>query len=206
MTLRVSILATLLACSTVSHATLIDRGNGMIYDSNQNLTWLQDANYAKTSGYDSDGLMDWDAATNWVGNLTYQGYDDWRLPGLEIVSHMPGFNLILSEILFGPSAPDTTGGCFQSPVYGGFHCTTPGPSPFINIYPALFWYGIEDGGSAWASDFGGFLYPTTLYPKSELFQAWAVREGDVAAVPEPASLMLIFLGLASMAIALRPRT
>ena len=25
-------------------ATLIDRGNGMIYDSGQNLTWLQDTN------------------------------------------------------------------------------------------------------------------------------------------------------------------
>ena len=34
-------------------ATLIDRGNGLIYDDAQNITWLQDANYAFTSGYAS---------------------------------------------------------------------------------------------------------------------------------------------------------
>jgi len=28
----------------------------MIYDSDRDSTWLQDANYARTSGYDSDGL------------------------------------------------------------------------------------------------------------------------------------------------------
>lgn len=54
-----------LALSTSANATLIDRGNGMIYDSDQALTWLQDANYAKTSGYDADGRMTWDAATTW---------------------------------------------------------------------------------------------------------------------------------------------
>jgi hypothetical protein len=46
-----------LALSTSAHATLIDRGNGMIYDSDQDITWLQDANYAMTSGYDTDGSM-----------------------------------------------------------------------------------------------------------------------------------------------------
>ena len=29
-------------------AALIDRGNGLIYDNGLNITWLQDANYAKT--------------------------------------------------------------------------------------------------------------------------------------------------------------
>jgi hypothetical protein len=63
-----------------AQATLIDRGGGMIYSTELNLTWLQDANYAQTSGYDADGLMTWDEAMTWAANLSYGGYTDWRLP------------------------------------------------------------------------------------------------------------------------------
>lgn len=65
--------------SGVAQAALFDRGGGLIYDDLLNITWLQDANYAKTSGYDTDGLMDWDAANSWAANLSYGGYEDWRL-------------------------------------------------------------------------------------------------------------------------------
>lgn len=63
-----------------AHAVLINRGGGMIYSTDLNVTWLQDANYARTSGYDADGLMNWNDATAWASNLVYGGYDDWRLP------------------------------------------------------------------------------------------------------------------------------
>ena len=64
----------------MASATLWDRGGGLIYDDHLNITWLQDANYAKTSGYDSDGLMNWANAVDWADNLIYGGYNDWRLP------------------------------------------------------------------------------------------------------------------------------
>ena len=63
-----------------SHAILIDRGGGMIYSTDMNVTWLQDSKYARTSGYDADGLMNWYDAMQWAQNLSYGGYDDWRLP------------------------------------------------------------------------------------------------------------------------------
>ncbi len=69
-----------LSLSGVAQATLIDRGGGLIYDDVLNITWLQDANYAKTSGYDADGLMNWGDANTWAANLSYGGYSDWRLP------------------------------------------------------------------------------------------------------------------------------
>ncbi len=66
--------------SLPSQAVLIDRGGGLIYDADLDITWLSDANYAQTTGYDADGLMDWDRAMPWAANLSYGGYDDWRLP------------------------------------------------------------------------------------------------------------------------------
>ena len=64
-------------------ATLIDRGCGMIYDTILDVTWLADADYAQTSGYDADGKMDWASAVAWAEQLSHCGYNDWRLPSLE---------------------------------------------------------------------------------------------------------------------------
>ena len=83
----------MLGLASTAQATLFDRGGGMIYDSDQDLTWLQDANYAVTSGYAvanaendggyddifTDGRMGWDAANTWANNLVYGGLSDWRL-------------------------------------------------------------------------------------------------------------------------------
>ncbi len=71
-----------LGMAGTAQATLIDRGDGLIYDNVLDVTWLQDANYAKTSGHDSDGLMTWDNAVAWAAGLSYGGYEDWRLPGV----------------------------------------------------------------------------------------------------------------------------
>ena len=45
--------------SGVAQAALFDRGGGLIYDDVLKITWLSDANYAKTNNYDSDGRMNW---------------------------------------------------------------------------------------------------------------------------------------------------
>lgn len=82
-----TLLFTLLVCLIVHispiHADLIDRGNGMIYDTDLGITWLQDANYAQTSGCeycDEYGRMSWNQANDWAEALDYGGYSDWRLP------------------------------------------------------------------------------------------------------------------------------
>jgi hypothetical protein len=74
-----------LLSSGAAQAALVDRGGGLLYDNVLNVTWLQDANYAKTSGYDTDGMMNWDQARTWAANLVYHDsvrnvdYSDWRL-------------------------------------------------------------------------------------------------------------------------------
>ncbi len=52
----------------------------MLYDTFLNITWLADASYARTSGYDSDGRMNWSEANAWAAGLSYGGHDNWRLP------------------------------------------------------------------------------------------------------------------------------
>ena len=81
---------TLLSCT--AQAALINRGNGMIYDDVLNITWLQDASYATTSGFDSDGLLNWSQANSWVNNLVYGGYNDWRLPSISPNNGSSTFN------------------------------------------------------------------------------------------------------------------
>ncbi len=82
----------ILGWMATAQATLIDRGDGLIYDDVLEITWLQDANYAATqytntggAEGDADGLMNWDAAMTWAGSLsyvspTYGTLTGWRLP------------------------------------------------------------------------------------------------------------------------------
>lgn len=84
-TLKYILLASCLF-SMMTNAALINRGNGMIYDDVLDVTWLQDANYARTSGFDSDGLVSWASANTWVQNLNFGGYSDWRLPAITPVN------------------------------------------------------------------------------------------------------------------------
>lgn len=75
-----STLSLSLVAAATAQATLIDRGGGLIYDTAFDITWLADANYAETSGFDADGAMSWSDAMSWAGNLSYGGLTDWRLP------------------------------------------------------------------------------------------------------------------------------
>lgn len=76
------------------YATLIDNGDEtvtQIRNDTSKLMWLKDASFAATSGYcltggnclDSNGMVTWDQANNWIAylnNTNYAGYSDWRLP------------------------------------------------------------------------------------------------------------------------------
>lgn len=51
-----------LATSGAAQAALIDRGGGLIYDTDLNITWLQNANYGAGSTYDDIG--NWGSTTD----------------------------------------------------------------------------------------------------------------------------------------------
>jgi len=56
------------------------------YDTVLDITWLADANYAKTSGHSATGKMNWADANDWAAGLSFtsgtQVFDNWRLPTL----------------------------------------------------------------------------------------------------------------------------
>ena len=69
-----------LAASESTKAGLIDRGNGLIYDTVLDVTWVQDIGLSSTMG--GPHVFNWYRAKAWVDQLVYAGYDDWRLPTL----------------------------------------------------------------------------------------------------------------------------
>lgn len=81
----------LLGGTGVAEAALHDRGGGLLYDDVLKVTWLQDANYAKTTGKTPQGCMDFAAANKWVKELVYHDtvrnvdWKGWRLPKVKPV-------------------------------------------------------------------------------------------------------------------------
>ncbi|MDH5302259.1 MAG: DUF1566 domain-containing protein [Gammaproteobacteria bacterium] len=197
-----------IALSTSAHAALIDRGNGMIYDSDQNITWLQDANYAMTSGYDADGLMTWAAANTWANNLVYGGYGDWRLTNVD--QNCIGKDCTGSELghLYYVDFGLTWG---QSVLSG-----TDADLDLFNISQAFgYWSPSEyesNTDNAWLFSTASGQQGSSN--KQNEFYAWAVRDGDVALnrdavpvpVPAPAPVLLFGAGILGMMAAKRRRS
>lgn len=184
--------AALVLVANPARAELIDLGNRMIYDTVQDLTWMQDAWYSRADAPDAcfDGqpgcFSTYAAAETWASNLTFGGYDDWRLP-----ARLPGrppelcpsgacseghseISIMLTELGWHwGSVPGSS-----SPWY-----LSGGSGPFLNLQ-ATYWLA---PGYWWSQHEDVFL------PESYGTRAWAVRDG-LARVPEPATLMMIGLG------------
>ena len=144
-----------------AQAALIDRGpfpdgfGGMvnlIYDDDRNITWLGDANFAQTSGFDADGLITWTTATTvWAPSLTVDGFTDWRLPSAFNQDGSgpcgPAFNCMGSEM--GHLFYDELGGTAVSSILAS---GDPDLALFSNIQADVYWSGTEfapDPRNAW---------------------------------------------------------
>jgi len=167
---------------TNASAVLTDRGAGLIYDSDLDITWLADFKYAQTSGFDADGRMTWHTAMSWAANLEYSDpvrgttWTDWRLPtALDPDGSGP---------CFGTSCPDSELGHLL--FVEGVAPNSPGP--FTNFANGSYWSSTRRAplpGVAWLFNFtaDGLGKQDFTGPLEDLLVAFAVavRDGDVAA-------------------------
>jgi hypothetical protein len=213
--------------SGFAHASLVDRGGGLIYDTVLNITWLQDANYGAGTVYDlsgefnpiyrswdTDGRMSWANAISWADTLVFHdivrniNYNDWRLPiSVGVGGLCAQYNCKNSEMghLFfvdlGNKAIYDEHGNYQ-PDYG---LTNTGP--FVNLQPSEYWSStLQNSSEAYS------FYMSAGYQVANGTNYWgigsyamAVRDGDVSMVPEPESIALVLLGLGLMTLFLQRR-
>lgn len=221
-----------LSLSGAAHAALVDRGGGLIYDTDLNVTWLQNANAALGSISDKadgiiDGRMTWYNAANWASGLNYYDsirkvtYSDWRLPTWT-----------------DTGAPGT-----QCTYSGGTDCgnnVDPASSEMAHLYftelgnlsyltTSDTWSGAYDGGANpnstldnvgpftnfqsdyyWLANGTAPMYFRTLigYQGTNYLKtgyALAVRSGDVAAVPEADTWAMLLAGLGLVGAVTRRR-
>lgn len=181
------------------------------FDDVLGITWLADANYAQTSGYDQDGLMTWRVAQAWVAALNsanYLGVSDWRLPAVTDTGNPYcgdvayagtdcGFNVDLATGELAHLFHSTLGniaGYDSSGIPTGCEPCLVNVGPFSNVQPSQYWYGTRGPllGPPGSNSYGGWAF--SFYngaQHSNIFgwtYAWAVRAGDIAPVPVPAAL------------------
>lgn len=202
-----------LLVSGAAQAALVDRGGGMIYDTTLNITWLADWNYAQTSGFDADGLMNWPTANNWANNLVFGGFSDWRLPTSLNADGSgpcgPGANCSGSEM--GHLFYNDLGGKPAQSVLNQAGDTAQeiaNVALFSFVDPERYWSSTElasSPGNFWYFGMGGGSQSNE--DMSNPLTAVAVRPGDVAAsVPEPQTLALALLALGATVVARRRRS
>lgn len=186
------------------------------YDTTLDITWLADANAAGT-------IMDWSSANAWAAGLDVNGITGWRLPTVTPIdgtsfnttfsnnattdrgyadgdSWVEGSGTPVSEMGYmfyvtlgnlGRCTPNDAdpASCVEQPGWG-----LSNTGPFSNVQTGGYWSeSALDSSIAWDFFFNvGFQ---DANDQSFNLFAWAVRSGDVSAVPVPAAVWLFGSGL-----------
>jgi hypothetical protein len=209
-----ALLVIVLGFSTLAQGELINNGGGLIYDSDLNITWY-DAPAVKSTFYD---------AMSWASGLKAGGVQGWRLPHILPVngsSYNYGYSANGStDIGHNISAPGSAYPGSTASEMAHLHYTSLGnqglwgvngnyqpnaagllnKGPFTYLVDSWYWSGTEYGPNHDVSVFYfGFVHGLQWQGAKDDNNryALAVHDGNVgaSAVPEPAGMLLLGLGL-----------
>ena len=208
--------------TATSHAALVSRLGGLaVYDTDLDITWLANANLADTidfgvAGINANGSMKWNEANSWITAMNaydgtgYLGINNWRLP---TTNDDPDSTCTDDTAGNTPSSDSIGWNCTGSEMGHLFYTefgATAGTSvlttgnatelaKFTNVQSHLYWSGTEDASNlanAWTVNFhSGRQGPDGKSSETSNDFVWAVRDGDVGAVPIPAAVWLFGSGL-----------
>lgn len=222
-----------LGASSIANGALVSRlGGAAVYDTDLNITWLANANLAGSNDFGVSGIgcgvgcedaplaagyTGWFPAQSWIGAMNtanYLGYHDWRLPTtLYPDATCSDNNLYASYNCTGSEM----GELFYNELGGvaGTSITTTHNANynlFQNVQSTAYWSGTDSTGTgthfpqdnAFTFDFANGAQ--ALFSTESRYQyMWAVRPGDVAAVPVPAAVWLFGSGLLGLIAVTRHR-
>ncbi len=179
----------------VASASLIDRGDGLIYDDALDITWLQDASLG--------GDRSREGAVNWADEFVFRGLDDWRLPSMDVNGDTDVVDCRdVSEVV---CRDNELGYMFYHNLDGSFGDDLTGDQGFIEGIQPFHWSSTvfdPDSDIWWGFRFRGGDQGGVLLDSAA---TWAVRSGDVSPtpVPEPFIGWLLAVGLASLGLVRR---
>jgi hypothetical protein len=138
-----------------------------------------------TADFDTTtGAMTWWGAQAWANNLTLGGVTGWSLPSTPIEEF--GYNVTSSPM--GDLFYNQLGVSAYNSIATS---TNPNYNLFTNVQSYYYWLGSEYApipNIAWIFN-TNIGYQGNLNKGNQLY-AWAVRPGDVAAVPVPGAFWL----------------
>ena len=180
-----------------ANAALVSRLSGAAaYDDVLDITWLTDA--------DLSGANTWDNQLTWVAGLNtanHLGFDDWRLASMSVAAGLPtGTTTSVVDCSTATEAAcrDSELGYMYWQNMGGTGDDKRGTQTVDGVLLTDVQSVYESGTEFDSSDVWLFNYSVGFQnnlSKGINFYGWAVRAGDVGAVPVPAAVWLFGSGL-----------
>jgi hypothetical protein len=194
---------------------LIPAGHSILYDSNQGVCWLADANLAGSpqlqaelgvAGINPDGTMDYPTAVKWVNALNqfnngkgFLGHNNWQLP------NNPQFDSTCSAANNGSFGATCTGSALGYLYKVGLDRTFPDSVdpdfdnkvwPFRNLQPALYWTSDQNSGGEVTFSFNTGLNGANT-TKYNFFHVLPMALGAIGKLPEGSGVVAYTNGLAA---------
>jgi hypothetical protein len=181
--------------SLSSHATLLSRlGGQAAYDDALGITWVTNASLS--------GLKTWDNQVAWADGLDFLGFNDWRLASMSVAAGLPTGST--TSVVDCSSATELAcrdnelGYMFYQNMGGSlFDDNTENQTVdgvLLSNVQTRYWSGNEfNSDDIWVFRFtAGDQFRAN---EGNSVYGWAVRSGDVGAVPVPAAVWLFGSGL-----------